>query len=110
VSRAAALLIAFVLVAGSARADEPVAPSSAQLLRAVHAYVDQSLDVRSCDAPIIVSGELRYECSRTECPGGCEVVHVVTVIGFRAGRFRLVSRRNESQGDTGECGCCLEAF
>ena len=93
-----------------ARADELLPPTRAALTRAVRQYVDRGSDAEACRPPVTVHGELRYECARTECPGSCQVVHVITVLGYRAGTFRRVSRREDSRGDTGECGCCLEEF
>jgi hypothetical protein len=106
-SRSFGVVLAILSVVTPVLADEPVPPTRAQLTQAVHRFVDPHGDLEWCGPPTLVGNEMRYECSRTDCPGGCQVVHIVTVLGFRAGRFRQVSQREEDVGDTGECGCCL---
>ncbi len=94
-----------------ARADDPPARSAPASLTPI----DQRLlgpDVTndSCRPIAAVGGEDRYACSMTECPGACQVVRVEVIVGVRRGRGRVVSRTRRRVGDTGECGCCTEAF
>jgi hypothetical protein len=94
-----------VLLASSARADP-----TPGLARAVRRWVSPQADPASCAPVAPVGGEARWECTTTECPGSCMVVHVITVLGVSGGRWRRVSQRRDRIGDTGECGCCLEGF
>lgn len=64
-------------------------------------------EASACREVPAVRGEARWECRTTECPGACQVVHLVTVLGERNGRFRRVSQDRQRRGDTGECGCCM---
>ena len=105
--RVLGVTFALLFAGGIARADEPVAPTRAALDRAVRQHVDPHADADACLPAVTVGSELHFECHRTDCPGNCQVVHVITVLAFRGGRFRRVSQREESRGDTGECGCCL---
>jgi hypothetical protein len=108
------LAFVFALVASSmARADPPAEGSArapASLTPIVRRLVGPEATHESCRPLADVRGEQRYACSITECPGACQVVHVEVVIGVRRGRGRVVSRVRRRVGDTGECGCCMEAF
>jgi hypothetical protein len=74
---------------------------------AVRRYVSSSASAAGCRRLSPVSGENRWECRDTECPGACQVVEHVVVLGERNGTWRRVSERREHMGDTGACGCCL---
>ncbi len=103
-------MLALSFATFTARAEEPAPPSPpspAELARAVHRHLGRHAGPEGCSSPVTVGNELRYECTVIECPGGCDVVHVITILGYRAGRFRRVSRREEPRGETGECGCCM---
>ena len=76
------------------------------LARAVRRFVARDADPSRCVQIGSVGREHRYECRETECQAACGVVHVITVLGERRGRWRRVSQRREDLGDTGECGCC----
>jgi hypothetical protein len=107
-ARAAALLLVAALEAPSwfASAQAPEAPSEAAWRRAVHRYLGAEANPSAC-RPGVVDGEWQSTCETVRCSGGCQVTQVVTVIGYRDGHFRRVSRREIPRGDTGECGCCM---
>jgi hypothetical protein len=77
---------------------------------AVQRYLSPYAEPSACVAMGAAGGEHRWECRYTECPGGCQVVHLVVVLGERNGTWRRVSERRDRVGDTGECGCCLDGF
>jgi hypothetical protein len=108
------LLFVIALVASSiTRADPPAegaARAPASLTPTVRQLLGANVTHESCRPLAAVRGEDRYACTVTECPGACQVVHVEVVIGVRRGRGRVVSRVRRPVGDTGECGCCMEAF
>ena len=89
----------------------PTPPTQEALTTAVHRYVSPHLDATACQPPTTAAnGELRYECRETECPGACQVVEHIVVLGYRRGRFRRISERREHRGDTGACGCCIDGY
>lgn len=88
----------------------PADTNRAALTRAVQRFVDPNSDADVCRPIDPVRGEQRFECRVTECPGGCQVVQVVTVLGLRRGRYRRVSQERVRRGDTGACGCCTLRF
>lgn len=108
-ARAVALLLVVALAAPSwfASAQAAEAPSEAQWTRAVHRYVGAEANPSAFQPGVVVRGEWQSTCETVRCSGGCQVTHVITVIGYRNGHFRRVSRREIPRGDTSECGCCL---
>lgn len=107
-ARGAALLLVVALATpawlASAQAHE--APSEAAWTRAVHRYLGAEANPSACQ-PGVAGDEWQSTCQTVRCSGGCQVTQVITVIGYRNGHFRRVSRQEIPRGDTGECGCCM---
>ena len=108
-ARAVGLLLVAALAAPAwlASAQAPEAPSEAAWTRAVHCYLGVEANPNACQPGVVVGEEWQSTCETVRCSGGCQVTHVITVIGYRDGHFRRVSRREIPRGDTGECGCCM---
>lgn len=96
-----------VVGTGATSAQQGSSGAPRDLDEAVRRFHDPHGSAASCAAQPAVSGEARWRCSATECPGACQVVERVTVIGERNGRFRRVSQERLHRGDTGACGCCM---
>jgi len=109
VARVCALLFTVTLTLAAAQAQD-ADPERAALTRAVRRLVSPQADADACRPMAPVGVEQRFECHVTECPGACQVVDVVTVLGLRRGRFRRVSQERVRRGDTGACGCCMAEF
>ena len=95
------------LLAWSAVAGAQTAPRPADLEAAVRRWHDPAGSAASCAPEASVGAESRWRCTAVECPGACQVVERVTVLGERNGRWRRVSQERVYRGDTGECGCCM---
>jgi len=104
------VLLPVVMFTVAAAQAQDADPERAALTRAVRRLVSPQADADACRPMAPVGAEQRFECHVTECPGACQVVDVVTVLGLRRGRFRRVSQERVRRGDTGACGCCMAEF
>lgn len=110
-TRSAVLAMLTMIAAQTAPAlAQQAPPSRAALVRAVRRLVSREVGVESCRALGVSGGEHQYSCSVHTCTGGCESTFIVTVLGFRGDLARIVSRTRRRGGDTGRCGCCIDAF
>lgn len=100
-------IMATLVLSSSPLSAQQSAPTREQLASAVRRLVSQTANSDVCSSLGVVRGEHQYSCRVHSCVGACRSHYRVTVLAFRGGRARVVSRSEVEGGDTGRCGCCL---